>query len=90
MKNPGIKKEIFEAIKDYLNSYIDKNNKGMLSNYKINYKSSRCFCDNNIHIDYNKTIIYINDIPVLKMHYKYSNKKVNLSYKMLLPDLEMI
>lgn len=74
------------AVKDCLKRYIEFNNNGVMSTYKVRQKSLLLMDEKEIDIDYKKMIVLKGNKPVYKIIERYSNK----THKMLLPRLEVM
>lgn len=74
------------AVKDCLKRYIEFNNNGMMSSYKVKNYSLLLMDERDIDIDYKKMIVLKENKPIYKIIERYSNK----THKMLLPRLEVI
>lgn len=74
------------AVKDCLKRYIDFNNNGLMSTYKVRQSNLLLLDENEIDIDYKKMIVLKESKPIYKIIERYSNK----THKMLLPRLESI
>ena len=75
-----------EAVKDCLKRYIEFNNNGMMSSYKVKQSSLLLMDERDIDIDYKKMIVFKENKPIYRIIERYSNK----THKMLLPKLEDI
>lgn len=74
------------AVKDCLKRYIEFNNNGLMSSYKVKQSSLLLMDERNIDIDYKKMIVLKENKPIYKIIERYSNK----THKMLIPKLEVI
>jgi hypothetical protein len=74
------------AIKDCFKRYVDFNNYGLMSNYKVRQSNLLLMDEKKIDIDYKKMIVLKENKPIYRIIERYSNKK----HKMLLPRLEVI
>lgn len=74
------------AVKDCLKRYIEFNNKGMMSSYKVKQSSLLLMDERDIDIDYKKMIVLKENKPLYRIIERYSNK----THKMLIPKLEVI
>lgn len=74
------------AVKDCLKRYVDFNNNGLMSNYKVRQSSLLIMDEKEIDIDYKKMIVLKESKPIYRIIEIHSNKK----HKMLLPRLEII
>lgn len=74
------------AVKDCLKRYIEFNNNGVMSTYKVRQKSLLLMDEKEIDIDYKKMIVLKENKPIYKIIERCSNK----THKMLLPKLEAI
>lgn len=85
-----MEKELKNAIMDYLKSNMERENKGMMSSYRVNIKSTRTLWENNIKIDWNHNIILKNEKPYAKIIKRYATRKTDGCYKTLLPKIELL
>lgn len=74
------------AVKDCLKRYIEFNNKGMMSSYKVKNSSLLLMDERDIDIDYKKMIVLKENKPIYRIIERYSNK----THKMLMPKLQAI
>lgn len=74
------------AVKDCLKRYIEFNNNGVVSSYKVKQSSLLLMNERDIDIDYRKMIILKKNKPIYKIIERYSNK----THKMLSPRIEAI
>lgn len=74
------------AVKDCLKRYIEFNNNGLMSSYKVKQSSLLLMDEKEIKIDYKKMIVLKENKPIYRIIERYSNK----THKMLLPTLEVI
>lgn len=74
------------AVKDCLKRYIEFNNSGMMSSYKVKNSSLLLMDERDIDIDYKKMIVLKENKPIYRIIERYSNK----TNKMILPKLESI
>ena len=74
------------AVKDCLKRYIEFNNNGLMSSYKVKQSSLLLMDEKEISIDYKKMIVLKENKPIYRIIERYSNK----THKMLLPTLEVI
>lgn len=74
------------AVKDCLKRYIEFNNNGLMSGYKVRQSSLLLMDEKEIDIDYKKMIVLKENKPIYRIIERYSNK----THKMLLPRLEII
>lgn len=74
------------AVKDCLKRYIEFNNNGMMSSYKVKNSSLLLMDERDIDIDYKKMIVLKENKPIYRIIERYSNK----THKMLIPKLEFI
>lgn len=74
------------AVKDCLKIYIEFNNNGMMSSYKVKQSSLLLMDERDIDIDYKKMIILKENKPIYRIIERYSHK----THKMILPKLEAI
>lgn len=74
------------AVKDCLKRYIEFNNNGVMSTYKVRHSSLLLMDEKEIDIDYKKMIVLKENKPIYRIIERYSNK----THKMLLPRLEVI
>ena len=74
------------AVKDCLKRYIEFNNNGLMSSYKVRHSNLLLMDENEIDIDYKKMIVLKENKPIYNIIVRYSNK----THKMLLPKLEYI
>ena len=74
------------AVKDCLKRYIEFNNNGLMSSYKVKQSSLLLMDEKEINIDYKKMIVLKENKPIYRIIERYSNK----THKMLLPTLEVI
>lgn len=81
-------KQIKDAIMDMLKARIDRENYGMLSNYRISPSSPLILKNNGIVIDGN--FVYQNGKPIFKIIDRYAAKKTNGMYKKLKPELKEV
>lgn len=74
------------AVKDCLKRYIEFNNKGVMSSYKVKQSSLLLIDERDIDIDYKKKIVLKENKPIYRIVERYSNK----TNKMLMPKLQVI
>lgn len=74
------------AVKDCLKRYIDFNNKGVMSSYKVKQSSLLLMDERDIDIDYKKMVVLKENKPIYRIIERYSNK----THKMIIPNLEVI
>ena len=74
------------AVKDCLKRYIEFNNSGLMSSYKVKQSNLLLMDEKEIDIDYKKMIVLKENKPIYRIIERYSNK----AHKMLLPRLEII
>ena len=74
------------AVKDCLKKYIEFNNNGVMSSYKVKQSSLLLMDENEIDIDYKKMLILKENKPIYRIIERYTNK----SHKMLIPKLQSI
>ena len=74
------------AVKDCLKRYIEFNNSGLMSSYKVKQSNLLLMDEKEIDIDYKKMIVLKENKPIYRIIERYSNK----THKMLLPRLEII
>lgn len=74
------------AVKDCLKRYIEFNNNGLMSSYKVKQSNLLLMDEKEIDIDYKKMIVLKKNKPIYRIIERYSNK----THKMLLPRLEII
>lgn len=74
------------AVKDCLKRYIEFNNNGLMSSYKVKQSSLLLMDEKEIDIDYKKMIVLKENNPIYRIIERYSNK----THKMLLPKLERL
>lgn len=74
------------AVKDCLKRYIEFNNNGIMSSYKVKNSSLLLMDERDIDIDYNKMIVLKDNKPIYRIIERYSNK----THKMLIPKLQAI
>ena len=74
------------AVKDCLKRYIEFNNNGVMSSYKVKQSSLLLMDENEIDIDYKKMLILKENKPIYRIIERYSNK----THKMLIPKLQFI
>ena len=74
------------AVKDCLKRYIEFNNNGLMSSYKVKQSNLLLMDEKEIDIDYKKMIVLKGNKPIYRIIERYSNK----THKMLLPKLEAI
>ena len=74
------------AVKDCLKRYIEFNNNGLMSSYKVKQNNLLLMDEKEIDIDYKKMIVLKESKPIYRIIKRYSNK----THKMLLPTLEVI
>lgn len=74
------------AVKDCLKKYIEFNNNGVMSSYKVKQSSLLLMDENEIDIDYKKMLILKENKPIYRIIERYSNK----THKMLIPKLQSI
>lgn len=74
------------AVKDCLKRYIEFNNNGLMSSYKVKQSNLLPMDEKEIDIDYKKMIVLKEDKPIYRIIERYSNK----THKMLLPRLDVI
>lgn len=74
------------AVKDCLKRYIEFNNNGIMSSYKVKRSNLLLMDEKEIDIDYKKMIVLKENKTIYRIIERYSNK----THKMLLPRLEVI
>ena len=74
------------AVKDCLKRYIEFNNNGLISSYKVKQSNLLLMDEKEIDVDYKKMIVLKENKPIYRIIERYSNK----THKMLLPKLETI
>lgn len=74
------------AVKDCLKRYIEFNNNGLMSSYKVKQSNLLLMDEKRIDIDYKKMIVLKENKPIYRIIERYSNK----THKMLLPRLDVI
>lgn len=74
------------AVKDCLKRYIECNNNGTMSSYKVKQSSLLLMEEKQIDIDYKKMVVLKDNKPIYRIIERYSNKM----HKMLLPKPEAI
>lgn len=74
------------AVKDCFKRYVDFNNYGLMSSYKVKQSNLLLMDEKEIDIDYKKKIVLKENKPIYRIIERYSNK----THKMLLPALEVI
>lgn len=74
------------AVKDCLKRYIEFNNNGVMSTYKIRYSSLLLMDEKEIDIDYKRMIVLKGNKPIYRIIERHSAT----AHKMLLPRLEVI
>lgn len=74
------------AVKDCLKRYIEFNNNGLMSNYKVRQSNLLLMDEKEIDIDYKKMIVLKENKPIYRIIERYSNK----THKMLFSKLEVI
>lgn len=74
------------AVKDCLKRYVEFNNYGLMSNYKVRQSNLLLMDEKGIDIDYKKMIVLKENKPIYRIVERYSNK----THKMLLPKLERL
>lgn len=74
------------AVKDCLKRYIEFNNNGLMSSYKVKQSNLLLMDEKDIDIDYRKMIVLKENKPIYRIIERYSNK----THKTLLPRLEVI
>lgn len=74
------------AVKDCLKRYIEFNNNGLMSSYKVKQSSLLLMDEAEIDIDYKKMIVLKANKHIYRIIERYSNK----THKMLLPKLVYI
>lgn len=74
------------AVKDCLKKYIDFNNNGVMSSYKVKNSSLLLMDERDIGIDYKKMIVLKENKPIYRIIERYSNK----THKMIIPKLQAI
>ena len=74
------------AVKDCLKKYIEFNNNGVMSSYKVKQSNLLLMDENEIDIDYKKMLILKENKPIYRIIERYSNK----THKMLIPKLQSI
>lgn len=74
------------AVKDCLKRYIEFNNNGLMSSYKVKQSNLLLMDEKEIDIDYKKMIVLKESKPIYRIIERYSNK----THKMLLPKLERL
>ena len=82
-----------QVAKAYIQSRIDRENYGMLRNtepHGISLRDEMEFKEAGWSLDWNHSAILLNGEPMYRIRKKYSTKKVNGSYKSLLPKIEYI
>lgn len=74
------------AVKDCLKRYIEFNNNGLMSSYKVKQSNLLLMDEKEIDIDYKKMIVLKENKPIYRIIERYSNK----TQKMLFPKLERL
>lgn len=74
------------AVKDCLKRYVDFNNYGLMSNYKVRQSNLLLMDEKMIDIDYEKMIVLKENKPIYRIAERYSN----ITHKMLLPNLKRL
>ena len=74
------------AVKDCLKKYIEFNNNGVMSSYKVKQSSLLLMDERNIDIDYKKRLVLKDNKPIYRIIERYSNK----THKMIIPKLQAI
>lgn len=74
------------AVKDCLKKYIEFNNNGVMSSYKVKQSSLLLMDERDIDIDYKKMVVLKENKPIYRIIERYSNK----TNKMLTPKLQDI
>lgn len=74
------------AVKDCLKRYIEFNNNGMMSSYKVKQSSLLLMDERDIDIDYKKMIVFKENKPIYRIIERYSKT----THKMLIPKLERL
>lgn len=74
------------AVKDCLKRYIEFNNNGLMSSYKVKQSNLLLMDERDIDIDYKKMVVLKENKPVYRIIERYSNK----THKMLIPKLQAI
>lgn len=75
-----------EAVKDCLKRYIEFNNNGLMSNYKVRQSSLLLMDERDIDIDYKKMIVLKENKPIYRIIERYSKT----THKMLIQKLERL
>lgn len=75
-----------EAVNDCLKRYIEFNNNGLMSSYKVKQSNLLIMDEKEIDIDYKKMIVLKESKPIYRIIERYSNK----THKLLLPKLERL
>ena len=86
----GITKQIKDAVLDLLMSRIDRENYGMLSNYRMSRQSERILEQNGIRVTSKlctTDTVTLNGETVATVNYRYTARKINGMYKMLKPQI---
>lgn len=71
------------AVKDCLKRYIEFNNNGLMSSYKVKQSSLLLMDEKELDVDYKKMIVLKENKPIYRIIERYSSK----THKMLLPKL---
>ena len=74
------------AVKDCLKRYVDFNNYGLMSSYKVKQSNLLLMDEKEIDIDYKKMIVLKENKPIYRIIERYSNT----THKILFPKLEVI
>ena len=74
------------AVKDCLKRYIEFNNSGMMSSYKVKQSSLLLIDERDIDIDYKKMVVLKENKPIYRIIERYSKT----THKMLIPKLEYL
>ena len=74
------------AVKDCLKRYIEFNNNGLMSSYKVKQSNLLLMDERDIDIDYKKKIVLKENKPIYRIIERYSNK----THKMMIPKLQAI
>lgn len=74
------------AVKDCLKRYIEFNNNGLMSSYKVKQSNLLLMDEKEIEIDYKKMIVLKENKPIYRIIERYSKT----THKMLIPKLERL
>ena len=75
------------AVKDCLKRYIEFNNNGLMSSYKVKQSNLLLMDEKEIEIDYKKMIVLKENKPIYRIIERYSNKTHKMLSRSLIDSL---